>query len=254
MKLDCRTAVLLSLAMTAGHWRGAGSIVLPQQWHPGNWADNETSVANPFTAAADVPRSRETPRGRHEQTVRLSLDAKQPSVRAMRNTSTEKLMLLETNEATNTGKVKQLLKSTRDLLQKRADRFLGGAGLKRVEDDGDMIYGVPKAVWVVIAVALAVAGWIGTVAGVLYFAKRAGGPGLNQGNGPPPEIDWEQIRVAMPRSENPDSQSFNQTPTFMGGIPNGPDLKPQQQPYSYDPGSGLYNPTASYAPPAAYQN
>jgi hypothetical protein len=215
--------------------------------------DNETSIANPFTAAADAPRSHETQRGRHEQTARLSLDAKQPSVRPVRNSSTEKLMLLETKEATNTGKVKHLLKSARTLMQKRADRFLGGAALKNVEDDEDMIYGVPKAVWVVISVAMGMASWIGCVGGVLYFAKRGGvPPPTSADDKPPPNIDWEQLRVAMPnsfRSATSNSQSLNQTPTFMGGIPNS-----NVPPLTYDAATGLYSPGGTYAPPAPYQN
>lgn len=187
----------------------------------------------------------------------------------LRNSSKVSIVL-RLPETTNTSKVQQPLNDGPALIQKRAARSFrkghkkttagrgrGGsqpvfhrprvaierhmtdihskiASLVSVEDGLDLIYGIPKIVWVILADAVGIGAWIGCIAGVLYLSKLSSKPSGPTEDDLPlsgKQMNWDRLEFAMPSSaqwrENSgnhaaaDSAYANRTPTFMGpgGLP-----------------------------------
>merc|ERR1719310_682041 len=58
------------------------------------------------------------------------------------------------------------------LLQRRAARFLRRRDPKNIEENMDMLFGVPKVVWVLLADAVAMAVWIGCIMAALNVIRE----------------------------------------------------------------------------------
>lgn len=139
MKLDhqfsgCRAALLLLLAIVAEQWRGAISVILPVQWQPVTVTDAdgrqwEAIGSDSVSSVAVAPGSREFNGTRPRE------DVGQPS----------------------SSKAARTALRPQDLLQ----QYLGPLSHRREqknieEDDMDLIFGLPRFAWVILADALGV--------------------------------------------------------------------------------------------------
>lgn len=166
----------------------------------------QASSTNSSVVFAGVLARNVSNTGTVNQSVHISRSNVSRSKRLTRKTNEVKHMILNT--------------SGQALIQRTAVR----RHLRKIEDNMGMILGLPKVMWVILAVVISIASWVGCVGLVLYCAKNSKPEMIEK-----PPTDWEQLTANMiPNSfrsfgDQGQFRSFgdpNQpTPTFMGGIP-----------------------------------
>jgi len=200
-----RVAFILSLTILVDHWYVASGVAKPL----GSLELGSRHTVLPPARPAVEPQASKASKAQQGQQDR----PRRPQVSRVRKlraaSQASKLRgVSKAHQPKRADKVESSGSMSTSLIQRKASRFLRRApvGMQNVEDNVEIIWGVPKIVWVILANVLAMAAWMGCIAAGLYMSRQ---PAMR-----PENEEWEAVsaRNAAYVQDYPEQYRYSEQP------------------------------------------